>query len=110
MTDPRDQLPAADDLAIETTGANSLPLDRHPVFVLLASRGSEHSRRSYASTLDKLARMIGRWTGREFTKENLPWWLLRYPHVVRIKAELAEEHTPASANVRISHLRSLLER
>ncbi len=109
MTDPRDQLPAAaGDLAIDRAGADALPLDRHPVFVLLSSRGSEHSRRSYASTLDKLARMVGRWTGRELTKENLPWWLLRYPHVVRLKTELAQEHTPASANVRISHLRSLL--
>lgn len=109
MTDRTPALPAEDrDLAIDSAGAKSLPLDRHPVFVLLASRGSEQSRRSYAGTLDKIARMVGEWTGCELTKETLPWWRIRYAHVARLKADLAEMHTPASANVLLSHLRSLL--
>ena len=112
MTDPesgaRSVTSSDDGLALTAPICGELSLDRHPVFVLLASRGSEHSRRSYAGTFDKVAEMIGRWSGRKFTKESLPWWVLRYPHLARIKTELAKEHTPASANVRLSHLRSLL--
>lgn len=95
-------------LSLPVERQKRLPLDRHPVAVLLASKTSEHSRRSYASSLDQIAAVVSRLTGTPFTKENLPWWMLRYPHVARIKVDLARDLSPASANVRLSHLRSVL--
>ena len=66
-----DSTPAAadsDDLALAEP-AQRLPLDRHPVFVLLASKSSENSKRSYAQSFDKIAGPIGGWTGRHVEKE-----------------------------------------
>ena len=89
-------------LALPVEPPKRLPLDRHPVAVLLGTMTSIHSRRTYASSLDQIAAMVSRLTGTPFTKETLPWWLLRYPHVARIKVEIAQDLSPASANVRLS--------
>jgi hypothetical protein len=86
----------------------TLPRDRNPVQVLLASRTWDNSRRSYARSLQLIADLIGRWTGRTFTKETLPWWQLSGEHVAKIRRELLACSDSESARIGLSHLRSLL--
>ena len=104
------QDPCADThLALTAPHLESLPPDRHPVAVLLASRTWRNARRAYAQSLQRIAELVGRWTGRRFSKESLPWWRLRREHIEGIREELTRESGPEVARVRLGHLRALLE-
>ena len=89
--------------------ATPLPLDRHPAAVYLASLSSERSRRVTAQALRAITALI---TGEDPHQANilrLNWAALRYPHTAAIRARLAQDFRPATANRLLSALRGVLK-
>lgn len=88
--------------------ANLLPLDayplaQHPAAVYLARLTSANSRRTMRAALDTIAALDGK---DAFTLE---WARLRYPHTAAIRARLAADYAPATANKLLSALRGVLK-
>lgn len=81
-----------------------LPPDRNPVLVYLARLTSAHSRRSQGGAVAALARLMGAESAEEF-----PWWRLDYQHTAWLRARLAEQYKPATANRHLSALRGVLK-
>jgi integrase len=89
----------------------SLPADRHPVAVYLASH-APNSRRALRHALELAARLL---TGGHFTADGLPWQALRYQHMQALRTALLDAkrldgtpHAPATANLALTAVRGVL--
>jgi site-specific recombinase XerC len=80
----------------------SIPAERHPAVVYLASlgRGSVPAQRS---VLNKIAAIFGA------TMQSLDWGALRYQHVQAIRARLMETYSATTANRLLTALRRVLK-
>ena len=101
--------------ALATTPENdlsrvvTLPLDRHPAAVYLASLSSERSRRVTAQALRTITALL---TGEDPKRADmlaLNWAALRYPHTAALRARLTQDFSPATANRLLSALRGVLK-
>lgn len=72
----------------------------------LARLTSPGSRVTMRRTLDRIARRLSE--GRRDAK-TFPWASLRHPHVLAIRADLAERLAPTTANLGLAALRGVLE-
>lgn len=76
------------------------------VDALCKELGSEHSRRTYVSRLNKIGRMLET----PMTAERIPWYLLRYEHVLEIKTALERAgDSPATINGTLSAIRKVTQ-
>ncbi|MEQ9590938.1 MAG: tyrosine-type recombinase/integrase [Parvibaculaceae bacterium] len=76
------------------------------VDALCKELGSEHSRRTYVSRLNKIGRMLES----PMPAERIPWHLLRYEHVLEIKAALERAgDSPATVNGTLSAIRKVTQ-
>lgn len=82
----------------------SFPLDQNPAVVYLASL-SEGSRRTIFQSLHVVADLL---TGGQINLFALDWGALRYQHTAAIRAQLAEQYRPATANKMLAALRGVL--
>jgi integrase len=82
----------------------TLPLDRHPVALLLASL-APGSRRVQRAALRTVALLVSP----DANEMNLPWWRLDYAHTSIIRSKLAEKFAPATANRMLAALRGTLK-
>lgn len=75
--------------------AEHLPPERHPVVIYLAGLQSLAGRRSQTSALRTIASRffeVSDW-------QDVPWWKLRYEHVIGLRAWLVEQdYAPATAS------------
>lgn len=87
----------------------SLPMDRNPAAVYLASLRAS-GRRTMRQALDTLAAIVlGTFPEvRQNSCLAFPWWELRYTHTAAIRAQLADRYKPASANKMLTALRRVL--
>ncbi len=85
--------------------AHHLPADQNPALILIASKPSQHSQRTLAKALDRIAKLIHP----QLDHANFPWFLLRYQHTATIRARLMESYKPASTNLHLSALRGVLK-
>lgn len=85
--------------------ANEQPLSQNAAAVYLARLTSELTRRTMRDALDKIARM----DGKADDALALDWSQLRYQHTAAIRARLAAEYAPATANKLLSALRGVLK-
>ncbi len=81
------------------------PADRNPALVYLAGL-AVGSRRTMRGALDSIAKTL---SGGICDAETLPWAALRFQHTAAIRAKLAEDHEPATANKMLSALRGVLK-
>ena len=88
---------------LQTIG--SLPADQHAPTVYIA-RLAPGSRRSQAHALEKIASII---SGGRKSAAELDWPSLRYVHTQAIRASLASEYAPATANRHLAALRAVLK-
>ena len=72
----------------------------------LASLTSPNSRRAMRSALDQIARVLIE--DRRVTALSIPWEQLRYEHMAALRARLAENYAPASANTMLAAVRGVL--
>jgi integrase/recombinase XerD len=72
------------------------------VAAYIASLGSEASRASVRSNLERVARLLG-----AAEAAAVPWHAMKPAHVAALAARLAEEFSPATANVTLSALRGV---
>lgn len=79
--------------------------ERHPALVYLASL-APGSRRTMRQSLDVVAALL---TGGRADHQTLPWPLLRYQHTSAVRAALAEQYKPATANKVLAALRGTLK-
>lgn len=79
------------------------PLDTNPAAVYLAALG-KRSRRVQQSALDTIAKRIG-----YPSAFDCPWSHLRYQHTAAIRAALADDYAPATANRMLAALRRVLQ-
>ena len=93
--------PTAPMPALPATTAASLPLDRHPAAVYLASLADGPGRASMRSTLSNVAAMLGS------TIDACPWHELRFAHVAALRTQLAAQYAPATANRYLSAIRQV---
>jgi hypothetical protein len=84
--------------------ATSPPLDQHPAAVYLAGL-SEGGRRTMRQALDRIAELV---SGGQTDALGLDWAALRFQHTAAIRAELAKDYAPATANKILSALRGVL--
>ncbi len=84
---------------------SSLPATQHAPTVYIA-RLAPGSRRSQAHALEKIASII---SGGRQTAAELDWPALRYVHTQAIRASLASEYAPATANRHLAALRAVLK-
>ena len=82
-----------------------LPADRHPARVYLASL-SPGSKRTMRAALERIAGLVSAGRADAF---SLPWHELRYRHTAAIRAALAEEFAPATANKMLSAMRGVIK-
>jgi integrase/recombinase XerD len=89
----------------------SLPADRHPVAVYLASH-APNSRHALRHALELAARLL---TGGRVTADGLPWHALRYQHMQALRTALLDAkrldgrpHAPAPANLALTAVRGVL--
>jgi integrase/recombinase XerD len=94
--DPQDALAVVDQPA--------LPLARHPVAVYLAGL-APGSRRTMKTALRTVARIVTV----EATEMTLSWWMLDYAHTSAIRARLAEQFAPATANRMLAATKGVLK-
>jgi site-specific recombinase XerD len=112
------QLPEAPGRAVHPWGAPGLPPtydpERDPYRVYLDRLDSEQSRRTMRGCLDRIARIVA--MDDTVTGAGRPWWLLRYEHTTRIRAELRARtgedgrpaYSPSSINKHLVALRQVL--
>lgn len=86
-----------------TTTTNNKPLAQNAAAVYLAGLRSELSRRTMKAALDKIASFDGS------DSLSLDWSQLRYQHTAAIRAQLARDYAPATANKMLSALRGVLK-
>jgi integrase len=79
-------------------------MNQHPAAVYLARLTSASSKRTMKDALDKIARMDG-----QADALALDWSQLRYQHTQAIRARLAADYAPATANKILSALRGVLK-
>lgn len=92
-------LPQIDFGSFVSTKANA-------VDALCKELGSEHSRRTYVSRLNKIGRMLEK----PMPAERIPWHLLRYEHVLEIKSALERAgDSPATINGTLSAIRKVTQ-
>lgn len=78
-----------------------------PVAAFLSRYVSPHSRRAMLASLRVVARLL---TGREVEDvRGVPWATVRYPHAQAVRARLAAEYAPASANLHLGALRGVVK-
>jgi integrase len=82
----------------------ALPADQHPVGIYLASLPSDASRRTMAGALTTAAGLLAP----RATALTLPWWALRYPHMMKLRAELLRTRSPATARKVLVAVRRVL--
>jgi integrase/recombinase XerD len=82
--------------------ADSRPLDQNPAAVYLAGL-KPTGRRSQRQALNVIAEMLG-----AADCFSLPWGSLRFQHTEALRAKLAENHKPATANRMLCALRQTL--
>ena len=87
----------------------SLPLDRHPAAVYLASLASERSRRVMVQALRAITAVLTGEDPRQADILLLDWGALRYPHTAAIRSRLMESYSPATVNRLLSALRGVLK-
>ncbi|GAA4602309.1 tyrosine-type recombinase/integrase [Actinoallomurus liliacearum] len=112
------RLSPTDGRALHDWGAPGLPAaydpERDPYRVYLDRLDSEQSRRTMRGCLDRVARIIA--MDDTVTGAGRPWWLLRYEHTTRIRAELRARtsedgrpaYSPSSINKHLVALRQVL--
>lgn len=103
------QSPESVESAIVIVEPPSLPLDRHPAAVYLASLGSARSRRVMEQALRSVASILMDIDMADANIMQIDWGALRYPHTAAIRAQLSEEYAPATANRILSALRGVLK-
>lgn len=86
-----------------TPAAATLPLDRSPAAVYLASLADGPGRASMRSTLGQVAAMLG------YALESCPWHELRFAHVAVLRARIAARFAPATTNKYLSAIRQTLK-
>ena len=92
-------LPRIDFGSFVSTKANA-------VDALCKELGSEHSRRTYVSRLNKIGRMLDT----PMPAQRIPWHLLRYEHVLEFKAALERAgDSPATINGTLSAIRKVTQ-
>ena len=101
---PDDLLRPEESDALELVLHRALPLDQHPAAVYLASL-SAGSRRTMHQALDTIAGLL---TGGRCDALALDWSAIRYQHAAAVRARLAEQYQPATANKMLSALRQTL--
>jgi site-specific recombinase XerD len=82
----------------------TLPPDRHPVAVYVASLSSG-SRRTMLAALHSVARAL---SGGQCDAQTLNWAAVRRPHVIAIRALLAERSATSTANKVLAALRGVI--
>jgi integrase len=87
---------------IDRTGLATTGAEGNPVAAYLASLGSEVSRASMRSNLERVARML-----EAPNAEAVPWHAMKPAHVAALAARLADAHSPSTANVTLSALRGV---
>ncbi|GAB2809710.1 tyrosine-type recombinase/integrase [Actinoallomurus bryophytorum] len=109
---------AGGERAVDGWGGPETPLlydpERDPYRVYLDRLDSAGSRRTMRGCLDRIARIIA--MDASVTGAGRPWWLLRYEHTTRIRAELRNRtgenggpaYSPASVNKHLVALRQVL--
>lgn len=95
--------------AIVIVEQEHLPLDRHPAAVYLASLSSPRSRRVMEQALRAVVSILQDIDMEKASILSVDWGTLRYPHTAAIRAQLAEEYAPATANRTLSALRGVLK-
>ena len=80
------------------------PADQNPALVYLASL-APGSRRSMQQALEKIAELV---TGGQADLVTMNWGAMRFQHTAAVRAALAEQYKPASANKMLSALRGVL--
>lgn len=80
----------------------------NPVAAYLQSLPSAHSRRAMRNALRRVVRLIVDDPDDAPEPEAIPWHALRYEHVQSIRARLANEHAPATANQSLTALKQVL--
>lgn len=105
---------------LQSWGAPGLPAGydpaRDPYRVYLDRLDSEQSRRTMRGCLDRIARIIAMDDTGAVTGAGRAWWLLRYEHTTRVRAELRAgtnergepAYSPASINKHLVALRQVL--
>lgn len=82
-----------------------LPADQNPALVYLASL-APGSRRSMRQAMEKIAELV---TGGRADLVTMNWGAMRFQHTAAVRAALAEQYKPASANKMLSALRGVLK-
>ena len=78
-----------------------------PLVVFLTKYTSPHSRRAMRASLDACAKvLLARPDASAF---DVPWQTIRYGHVQALRARLAGDYSPASANRHLTALRGVLK-
>ena len=93
--DPRDLTPVL-----------GLPASLHPALVYLASLSSNNSKRTLRGDLDNAARWL---TAGACDAESCPWAMLRFQHTNALRAWLAAQYAPATANRILAAVRGALK-
>ena len=104
MPTPKTLPKSPDSTALVHVGKR-LPLDQHPVGVYLA-RLAPGSRPTMQDALDRIAGIL---TGGRCDRWTLRWHALRYQHTQAVRAKLADQYEPATANKILSALRGVLK-
>ncbi len=81
------------------------PADQNPARVYVASLNTDSGRRTMLQALERIAALVS--DGRA-TADTLDWAALRFQHTAAIRAALAREYAPATANKMLSALRGAL--
>jgi len=91
--------------AVDLVPGPYFPSDRHPVAVYLA-RLAPSGRRTQRQALEAIAAIA---SNRKCDALSFPWHMLRYQHTQAIRAALAGEYKPATANKILAALRGVLK-
>ncbi|MCH8842426.1 MAG: integrase, partial [SAR324 cluster bacterium] len=91
--------------ALNTVPAARTDPSRNPVAVYVARLGPG-SRRTMTHGLRVVAEIL---TGTQTNPTTLPWHHIQYQHVQAIRARLAQDYSPATANKILSALRGVLK-
>jgi hypothetical protein len=90
----------------------SLPADRHPVAVYLASH-APNSRHALHHALELAARLL---TGGRLMAAAVAWWTLEYQHLAALRAALLDArrldgtpHAPSTGNLCWTSVRGVLK-
>ena len=82
------------------------PTDQNPARVYLSQLNTDSGRRTMLQALETIARLV---SGGRATVDSLDWGGLRFQHTAAIRAALAREYKPATANKMLSALRGALK-